>query len=153
MVVAAIGIAINGGTAWLFASGRGSDINIKGAYLHMAADALVSAGVVVAGLVILLTGWLWVDPFTSLVVNAVIVAGTYGLLRDSMTMALQGVPASIDPQSRRPAAGRYARRHAGPRPAHLVHEHHRDRNDGSCGHAGRTSWRSRIGCTHRQAAR
>lgn len=99
MVVAAIGIAVNGGTAWLFASGRGSDINIKGAYLHMAADALVSAGVVVAGLVILLTGWLWVDAFTSLAVNAVIVAGTYGLLRDSMTMALQGVPASVDPKA------------------------------------------------------
>ena len=96
MAVAAIGIAINGVTAWLFASGRDRDINIRGAYLHMAADALVSAGVVLAGFVILGTGWLWVDPATSLIVNAVIVVGTYGLLRDSMGLALQGVPSGID---------------------------------------------------------
>lgn len=96
MAVAAIGIVINGVTAWLFASGRDRDINIRGAYLHMAADALVSAGVVLAGLVILGTGWLWVDPATSLIVNAVIVVGTYGLLRDSIGMALQGVPSGID---------------------------------------------------------
>lgn len=96
MVVAAIGIAVNGLTAWLFASGRERDINLKGAYLHMLADALVSAGVVLAGLLILLTGWLWVDPLTSLAVNAVIVAGTFGLLRESVAMALQGVPLRID---------------------------------------------------------
>ncbi len=66
MVVAAIGILVNGVTAWLFASGRKDDINLRAAFLHMASDALVSAGVVVAGFVILLTGWLWLDPVTSL---------------------------------------------------------------------------------------
>lgn len=98
MVIATIGIAINGITAWLFASGRDRDINIKGAFLHMAADALVSAGVVFAGLFILLTGWLWIDPATSLVVNALIVVGTFGLLRDSVGLALGGVPSGIDAQ-------------------------------------------------------
>ena len=96
MVVAAIGIGINGITAWMFASGRDRDVNIKGAYLHMAADAIVSAGVVLAGLAILATGWLWIDPVASLVVNGVIVIGTFGLLRDSTAMALQGVPAGVD---------------------------------------------------------
>ncbi len=76
-IVALIGIAVNGVTAWLFASGRKGDLNIRGAYLHMLADAAVSAGVVVAGLVILWTGWTWVDPLTSLVIVAVIVAGTW----------------------------------------------------------------------------
>ena len=99
MVVATIGIVINGATAWLFASGRKGDINIRGAYLHMAADAIVSAGVVVAGLAILVTGWLWIDPVASLLVNLVIVLGTYGLLRDSTAMALQGVPAGIDTEA------------------------------------------------------
>lgn len=96
MAVAAIGIAINGITALLFAAGRERDINIKGAYLHMLADALVSAGVVAAGVVILATGWSWVDPLASLLVNGVIVVGTFGLLRDSAAMAVQGVPAGID---------------------------------------------------------
>src|SRR5215813_6962727 len=99
MVVAAIGIAINGLTAWLFASGRRSDLNIRGAYLHMAADAAVSAGVLVAGLAILLTGWLWLDPLTSLVIVAVIVWGTWSLLRDSLAMSVDAVPQSIDPQA------------------------------------------------------
>lgn len=97
MVVAAIGIAINGITAWLFASGRKGDLNIRGAYLHMVADAAVSAGVVVAGLVILLTGWLWLDPLVSLVIGAIIVWGTWGLLRDSTAMSLDAVPRDIDP--------------------------------------------------------
>ena len=78
MLVAAIGIVINGFTAFLFASGRKGDLNIRGAYLHMAADAAVSAGVLVAGVVILWTGWLWLDPFVSLVIVAVIVWGTWG---------------------------------------------------------------------------
>jgi len=99
MVVAAVGIAINGLTAWLFASGRRSDLNIRGAYLHMAADAAVSAGVVVAGLVILVTGWVWLDPVTSLVIVGVIVWGTWSLLRDSLAMSVSGVPAGIDPQA------------------------------------------------------
>jgi cobalt-zinc-cadmium efflux system protein len=98
MAVAAVGIAINGVTAWLFASGRKDDINIRGAFLHMAADAAVSAGVVVSGYVILRTGWLWLDPATSLVIVAVIMAGTWGLLRDSVAMSLDRVPAGIAPE-------------------------------------------------------
>jgi cobalt-zinc-cadmium efflux system protein len=97
IVVAAIGIVINGATALLFASGQKGDINIRGAYLHMIADAAISAGVVVAGVVIMLTGWLWVDPLTSLIVVAVIVWGTWGLLRESTAMSLDAVPAAIDP--------------------------------------------------------
>ena len=97
MIVAAVGIIINGITAWLFASGRKGDLNVRGALAHMAADAFVSAGVVVAGLVILLTGWLWLDPLVSLAINAVIVWGTWGLLRDSVGMSMAAVPIQIDP--------------------------------------------------------
>jgi cobalt-zinc-cadmium efflux system protein len=96
MIVAAIGIAINAFTAWLFASGRKSDLNIRGAFIHMAADAAVSAGVVLAALVVLQTGWLWVDPVTSLAIVGAIVWSTWGLLRDSIAMSLAGVPRSID---------------------------------------------------------
>ena len=99
MVVAAIGIAINGITAWMFAAGRKSDLNIQGAYLHMAADAAVSAGVVAAAAVILLTGWLWIDPAVSLVVSGLIVWGTWGLLRESLSMSLDAVPAGIAPDA------------------------------------------------------
>jgi cobalt-zinc-cadmium efflux system protein len=99
MIVAAVGIIINGATAWLFASGRKSDLNIRGAFLHMVADAAVSAGVVVAALLILFTGWFWLDPLTSLVIVGVIVWGTWGLLRDSLAMSVDAVPASIDPQA------------------------------------------------------
>ena len=98
MIVAGVGILINGVCAWLFASGRKGDLNIRGAFTHMAADALVSVGVVIAGLVILLTGWLWLDPAVSLVINAIIVWGTWGLLRDSVTMSLSAVPAGLEPQ-------------------------------------------------------
>jgi cobalt-zinc-cadmium efflux system protein len=97
MIVAAIGIAINGITAWLFASGSKGDLNIRGAYLHMASDAAVSAGVVVAGFIILYTGWLWLDPVVSLVIVGVIVWGTWGLLRESLAMSLKAVPEGIDP--------------------------------------------------------
>jgi cobalt-zinc-cadmium efflux system protein len=98
MIVAAVGIVINGVTAWLFVSGRKDDLNIRGAFLHMAADAGVSAGVVAAGLVILQTGWAWVDPLTSLAIVGVIVWGTWNLLRDSLAMSVSAVPAAIDPQ-------------------------------------------------------
>jgi cobalt-zinc-cadmium efflux system protein len=97
MVVAAIGIVINGITAWLFASGSKDDINLRGAFLHMASDALVSAGVVVAGLVILLTRWFWLDPVVSLAINAIIIWGTWGLLRDSFSMSMAAVPTQINP--------------------------------------------------------
>lgn len=99
IIVAAIGILINGITAWMFARGRRRDINIRGAYLHMLADALVSAGVVVAGVLIATTGWLWVDPVASLVVAALIFVGTVDLARESATMAMAGVPRSIDPEA------------------------------------------------------
>ncbi|MFO1121839.1 MAG: cation diffusion facilitator family transporter [Hyphomicrobiales bacterium] len=95
MIVAAIGILINGATALMFAAGRKDDLNIRGAFLHMASDALVSAGVVVAGLVIVLTGWIWVDPIVSLLINVVIIAGTWTLLRDSFAMSLAAVPAHV----------------------------------------------------------
>ncbi|MET0877361.1 MAG: cation diffusion facilitator family transporter [Tardiphaga sp.] len=97
MVVAGIGIVINGFTAWLFVSGSKGDLNIRGAYLHMVADAAVSAGVVLAGLVMLYTGWNWLDPLTSLAISALIVWGTWGLLRDSTAMSLAAVPRGIDP--------------------------------------------------------
>jgi len=99
MIVAAVGIAVNGVTAALFASGRKGDLNIRGAFLHMIADAAVSAGVVVAGLVILYTGWFWLDPLTSLVIVGIIVWSTWNLLRDSIAMSVGAVPASIDPQA------------------------------------------------------
>jgi cobalt-zinc-cadmium efflux system protein len=97
IIVAAIGIAVNLGTALMFVRGRKSDINVRGAYLHMVADALVSAGVVVAGFGIAFTGWLWIDPVTSLIVAGMIFLATADLFRESLTMAMAGVPRSIDP--------------------------------------------------------
>jgi cobalt-zinc-cadmium efflux system protein len=96
MVVAAIGILVNGATALLFARGRERDLNIRGAYLHMAADAAVSAAVVFAGLVILWTGQRWVDPVMSLAVAVVILWSSIGLLKESVWMSLAGVPSGID---------------------------------------------------------
>lgn len=96
IVVAAVGILVNGFTAWLFVSGRKTDLNIRGAYLHMVADAAVSLGVVIAGAVMMLTGWLWLDPVTSLVIVAIVLWSTWGLLRDSINLALAGVPAHIE---------------------------------------------------------
>lgn len=92
MWVAAIGIAVNGVTAWLFASGRKGDLNVRGAFLHMVYDALVSLGVVIAGGAVLLTGWRWLDPLVSLAVAAVILLGSWKLLRDAVSMALDAVP-------------------------------------------------------------
>jgi cobalt-zinc-cadmium efflux system protein len=96
MIVAAIGIAINGFSAWLFASGRKGDINIRGAFQHMLADALVSAGVVLAALIISVTGWNRLDPVMSVVISVVIVIGTWDLLRQSIGMSLDAVPDGID---------------------------------------------------------
>jgi cobalt-zinc-cadmium efflux system protein len=96
MVVAAIGIAVNGLSAWMFVQGSARDLNIRGAYLHMAADAAVSLGVVVSGLVMLFTGWFWLDPLVSLAIVAVILAGTWRLLRESLQLALNAVPPQID---------------------------------------------------------
>jgi cobalt-zinc-cadmium efflux system protein len=99
MIVAGIGILINGFTAWLFASGAQGDINIRGAYLHMMADAVVSVGVVLAGLVILATGFDWIDPLASLAIAVLIIVATWGLLRDSVAMSLAAVPPGIDPEA------------------------------------------------------
>ena len=95
VIVAGIGIAINTGTALLFLRGRNHDINIRGAFLHMAADALVSLGVVIAGVLIILTGANWIDPLVSIVIVAVIAWGTWGLLKDSVAMSLLAVPKGI----------------------------------------------------------
>jgi cobalt-zinc-cadmium efflux system protein len=97
MIVAAIGILINGATAMLFMSGGKNDINIRGAFLHMAADAAVSAGVVLAGLAIGATGWLWLDPLVSLLIVAVIIWSSWGLLKEAVALSLGGVPAGIEP--------------------------------------------------------
>ena len=96
MIVAAIGVIINTATALLFMKGQKNDLNIKGAFLHMAADAAVSLGVVVAGLLINLTGYLWIDPITSFAIIAVILWGTWGLFTDSVDLALDAVPKHID---------------------------------------------------------
>lgn len=96
MVVAGIGILINGFTAMLFASGRKDDINIEGAYLHMAADAAVSLGVVVSAALIIWTGWLWLDPITSLVICATILWSTTSLLRGSIDMSMAAAPKGTD---------------------------------------------------------
>lgn len=97
IVVATVGIAINGATAWLFARGRSHDLNIRGAFLHMVADAAISAAVVVTGVVLLATDWMWLDPAVSLGVCAVIVWGTWDLFRDALRMSLKAVPPGIDP--------------------------------------------------------
>jgi cobalt-zinc-cadmium efflux system protein len=117
MIVAAVGIVINGVTAWLFASGRKGDLNIRGAFLHMVADAAVSAGVVVAGAVILYTGWLRLDPLTSLVVVGLIIWSTWSLLRDSLAMSVSAVPAAIDPR----AVRRYLESCSGVSAVHDLH--------------------------------
>lgn len=96
MVVAGIGILINGFTALLFAGGRKDDINIEGAYLHMAADAAVSLGVVVSAALIIWTGWLWLDPLTSLVICGVILWSTTSLLRSSIDMSMAAAPKGTD---------------------------------------------------------
>ncbi|MBT8388546.1 MAG: cation transporter [Altererythrobacter sp.] len=96
VVVAGIGIAINTFTALMFMRGRKNDLNIRGAFLHMAADALVSLGVVIAGIAILYTGQIWIDPVTSLIIVAVIAWGTWGLAKDSIKLGLHAVPENID---------------------------------------------------------
>lgn len=115
--VALVGIAINTATALMFMSGRKSDLNIRGAFLHMATDALVSLGVVLAGIAILVTGWLWFDPVVSLIIVAVVVVGTWQLLRDSVNLALDAVPAGIEPL----AVQTYLSEHPGVSKVHDLH--------------------------------
>ncbi len=95
MAVAAVGIVVNGLTAWLFMKGRHQDINVQGAFVHMAADALVSFGVVVAGALSLYMGWDWIDPVVSLVIAIVIVIGSIGLLKQSVHLLFDGVPEGV----------------------------------------------------------
>ena len=98
MIVAAIGIVINTATALLFMRGREDDLNIRAAFLHMAADAGISAGVVIAGLLIVLTGQNWIDPVTSLALVVIVAIGTWGLLRDSVNLSLHAAPPGLDPE-------------------------------------------------------
>lgn len=103
IVVAGIGIAVNGVTAWLFAGGSKGDLNIRGAYLHMLTDALISVGVVVAGIAVLATGWIRIDPVVSLIVVGIVVWGTWGLLAESSALSVAAVPTAIDPDAVRAA--------------------------------------------------
>jgi cobalt-zinc-cadmium efflux system protein len=96
MITAAIGVLINGATALLFLRGRHGDANIRAAFLHMAADAAISVGVIVAGLAVALTGALWLDPLASLLIVAVVLWGTFGLLRDAADLALDAAPPGVD---------------------------------------------------------
>ena len=96
IVVAGIGVVINTVTALLFVKGQKQDLNIRAAYLHMAADAAISLGVVIAGVAIMLTGWLWLDPAISLFIVIVILLATWGLLRDSINLSIDAVPQGID---------------------------------------------------------
>lgn len=97
--VAALGIAVNGVTALLFMAGRKNDLNVRGAFLHMAADAGVSAGVMLSGAVILFTGWVWLDPVVSLAVAVLILVSTWGLFKDSLNFSLDAVPENVDPDA------------------------------------------------------
>jgi len=115
--VAALGIAVNTATALLFLSGRKQDLNLRGAYLHMAADAAVSLGVVIAGLLTLATAWSWLDPVVSLAIVAVILLGTWGLLRDATRLALHAVPEGVDPANVR----RFLERQPGVEEVHDLH--------------------------------
>jgi cobalt-zinc-cadmium efflux system protein len=99
IIVALIGIVINGGTALLFMRGAHEDLNIKGAFLHLIGDALVSIGVVIGGILILWTGWMWVDPILGLLIVAIILIGTWGLLRDSVRLILDAIPRNVDPHA------------------------------------------------------
>jgi cobalt-zinc-cadmium efflux system protein len=96
-VVAGIGIVINGISAWLFMAGSKDDLNIRGAYLHLAADAAISLGVLLAGLLVFYSGWLWVDPVVSIAIVIVIMLGTWSLLRESTNMMMAAVPSNVDP--------------------------------------------------------
>lgn len=96
ILVAAIGVAINLATALLFMAGRKGDLNVRAAFAHMAADALIALGVVVSGFIIVATGWRWLDPVASIVISVLIIAGTWSLLRDSVNLALQAVPEGVD---------------------------------------------------------
>jgi len=116
-VVAAIGIAVNGISAWLFMAGSKDDLNIRAAYLHLAADAATSLGVLLAGLAVIYTGWNWLDPAASIVIVAMIMLGTWALLRDSLRMMLAAVPDNVDA----PKVEQFLRGSAGVSGVHDLH--------------------------------
>ena len=97
MVVAGVAVVVNAVSAWFLMAGRERDLNVRSAFLHLLADAAVSVGVVLAGAVILLLGWVWIDPLVSLLIAGVIVWTTWGLLRESLQMSMNAVPAAIEP--------------------------------------------------------
>ncbi len=117
MVVAGIGIVVNGASAWMFMAGSKDDINVRGAYLHLASDALVSLGVVLAGLVMSITHWYWLDSAVSLAIVAVILLGSWGLLKEALHLTLNAVPAQIDV----PAVTAYLSGLPGVREVHDLH--------------------------------
>ena len=116
-IVATVGILINGWSAWLFLRGRKTDLNIRGAYWHMVADAAVSLGVALTGLIMLYTQWYWLDPVISLVIMVVVLIGTWGLFRDSIQLVLSAVPAQIDVN----AVGTYLHQLKGVEAIHDLH--------------------------------
>lgn len=116
-VVAAVGIAINGFSAWLFMAGSKDDLNIRGAYLHLAADAAISLGVLLAGLAVLYTGWLWLDPMVSIAIVILVMLGTWSLLRESLRMMLAAVPQNVDAV----AVKQYLQASVGVREVHDMH--------------------------------
>ncbi len=148
-VVATVGVVVNGFSAWLFMRGQKEDLNIRGAFLHMAADAGISAAVAISGLVILYTNWTWLDPVMSLLVVAVVVYGTWGLLRDSVRMALDAVPPGVDLQRIRD----YLAGQPGVTDVHDLHVwalvDHRQCAQRASGDAGRPS-RRRVDRRHRR---
>ncbi len=116
-LVAAVGIVVNGLSAWLFVTGSKGDLNVRAAFVHMAGDAAISLGVVAAGITMMFTGWYWLDPMLSIVIVAVIVIGTRGLLRESVQLALSAVPRHIDVA----AVADYLRRRPGVTDIHDLH--------------------------------
>jgi cobalt-zinc-cadmium efflux system protein len=117
MAVAAVGIVVNLATALLFMSGRKDDLNVRAAFAHMAGDAAIAAGVVVAGFAMQRTGWLWLDPVVSLVIALIVLVATWGLLKDSLALSLQGVPREVDAQ----AVGRWLSALPGVAEVHDLH--------------------------------
>ena len=117
MVVAGAGIVINGASAWLLAAGQKGDLNIRGAFLHMLADAAISLGVVIAAGLIIVTGWNWLDPAVSVAISLVIIWGTWSLLRDAINHSLGAVPTKIDPA----AVASYLREQPGVEGIHDLH--------------------------------
>jgi len=115
--VAAAGVIINSLSAWLFLKGSQGDLNIRAAYLHMAADAAISTGVIASGIAIIFTGWYWLDPVISLVIVVVVIISTWGLLRESVQLILSAVPASVDIA----AIDEYLRRQPGVSDIHDLH--------------------------------